>query len=386
MRPSDHAVGLAARQIPGLLEQARGGLFLDPHQLLAPTAIVLRFRDHRLGAHRVQHRRQGGARDQEIGRQRRQVGQCRVEQLQHAGPVKDRQTDGQIGKGLGQRLHEFAQRGFRLHRRIGGDAVAQHFVPQGHAHQVEPLRSGLHLQFGTRQLHVAGGGRDLEQAGQRPGQILTVRQQFHRADQVGVVGPDHLIVRAFAPHQDRRARQHRPLRQHLVLQRRQTDGRALALHHVGGRFEHRQPGHPGDQLAAQDQGRHHPGGRGDMHLARPGQIGHDVGQPRKRRTKPHQQPLPGTAIVRFGQHLPRGRGGVQQPVAVEQEYRAALIRGLKDAGPQPGSPSGQRRDQHKAGQHNESCGQHHAKRKDQIVRHATPPRPLRNAASFGGNP
>jgi len=35
-----------------------------------------------------------------------------------------------------------------------------------------------------------------------------------------------------------------------VLKGRQTDRRALALHHVGRRFEHRQPGHPRNQFAA----------------------------------------------------------------------------------------------------------------------------------------
>ena len=195
MRAAGDAVGLAARKAPRLFVQAAGGRRLHLAHLAAPVAVVAGFRDHRAFAHRVEERRQRRTRRQEIGRQRCQVHQRGIEQLQLPRLVEDRKARGQMGKGLGQRLHEAAQRGFGLHRSIDRHRIDQPPAAAGCREQFEPphLRRGcgliklLPLPVGTLR---AGGA--FKQARDRPDQILPVFQPLHQQFQIGRVGPGHL--------------------------------------------------------------------------------------------------------------------------------------------------------------------------------------------------
>ena len=110
MRPRDHPVGLPARQVPGLLVEARRGLLFQLDDLSAASSDSPSVRGSSGG------RASGPARGTAWGATTRKSAGSPV-RSSSAGlnstscalPVEDRQADRQMGEGLGQRLREIAQ-------------------------------------------------------------------------------------------------------------------------------------------------------------------------------------------------------------------------------------------------------------------------------------
>ena len=219
MRPADHPVGLAARQAPGFLIQPRGRRLFQFDQLPPPAPVILGFRDHVAVAHRIQHRQKRGPQRQKVNRQPGQVQQGRVEQLQLALTVKDRQPDMQMGKGLGQGLHEIAQRRLGLHRHIGGQGkdqppaaltraaltrAADTRVTLAGRDQIIPRRPpAAQLQLLALAGHALGAGCPFKQPRQRKGQFLPLIAQIANPQHIGGIGPDHIAIALLAPDQHR---------------------------------------------------------------------------------------------------------------------------------------------------------------------------------------
>ena len=205
MRPPYHAVGLPTGQAPRLLVQPRGGCLFHVDHLPAPAAIILGFGYHLAVAHRVQHRQQRRPHRQKIHRQPRQVQKCGVEQLQLALVVKDCQTNVQMGKGLGQGLHEVAQTGFRLHRHVGRQGKDQPQIPLTHHVQIVPRRpTTVQRQLLALPRNALGTCRTVKQPRQRPGQFLPRLTHIPNPQKIGTIRPDHIAIPALAPDQDRR--------------------------------------------------------------------------------------------------------------------------------------------------------------------------------------
>jgi hypothetical protein len=153
---------------------------------------VARFGDHRPFAQRIQKGRQPWAGRQHLGRQAGQVDQRRVEKLQLAVAVKDRQPRAQLRKGLGQGLHEFAQGRLGLNSAVGGKGIMDAPLRAGgRRHDVEPARTlpgridPLALPAGR-----GGSGGAFEQARQWPDKGAAVGITGRSQSVIGGIGPE----------------------------------------------------------------------------------------------------------------------------------------------------------------------------------------------------
>lgn len=118
-------------------------------------------------------RKKGGSRGEEFGRQAGEVDQGLVEQGELALAIEDRQADGEMREGLGERLHEAAQCGFGVNRVIGGQGEQDPVAALRVALDLEPARVRLAGQGERVALAVRGAGHVpfqlAEDVRQRPG-------------------------------------------------------------------------------------------------------------------------------------------------------------------------------------------------------------------------
>ena len=364
----------------------RGGAFQIGH-VLTPAAIILGLGDHALFTQLVEKVEQRRARGQKARRQAGQVDQRGVEQLQVPLTVKDRKPDRQVGKGLGQGLHELAQAAFGAHGGIGGQGEHHHLVAHPVAVAIIPGHDAVILERGAagRGAGAGNGLRRVQKARQGPAQNA-VGPSLGPA-QIGGVGPGDPLVLVLAPDQHRclvqRAAQQVQLFLHCVERHR--------IDHDAGMFGlgvgHGQAPHPVAQiLGHQPQGRAAPPlGPGHLDPAKPFKLTHPGGRLGEAGTKPLLKPRPVVARRADPVQKPaRGGRGVDQAGLAEQEHHR-LDRRIQMVAPPGAWVAAQARDipqpdrRHRQNDGQRSCQNCRGDQTDPFAQHHQPPCLLHSA-------
>ncbi len=142
--PPTDAVGLTTGKGPGIFKLSAGSGAFHIGKLLPPTFPIFWFRDHVPVAHPIQHGNQRWAARQKFRGKACQIGQGRIETLQMAAVIKNRESGRQLGKRLGHCLNHVAQVGFGPDKVIDGLRIAD-IAPDRY---VEPSRAILGFQAG----------------------------------------------------------------------------------------------------------------------------------------------------------------------------------------------------------------------------------------------
>lgn len=264
-----------------------------------------------------------GAQRQEIGRQAGEIDEGRVEQRKLALLVEDREADGQMGKGLGQRLHEFAQALLGLNGGIGRQGEEQPTLAFGKAEQVEPTPGFGFLEPLALACRALSGGGALEETGQGPGQVFAGLEIAGGLGEIGGIGPDHRAFGILAPHEQRglshgAAQLVQLLRQGALCHKVEPRGDRAALVVEGNADE------AAAQFGLQDQRIVGGAARGHHQTALRRELGHPFLEAGEARAEIGDELGPWPTPRRAeGEQGARAGGGVDQLFAIEEEGSAA---------------------------------------------------------------
>ena len=198
MGPSGHAVGLSAGERPCFDVMTRSRRRLERAHAVAPAAVILGLRHHPRLAQTVEKGVKRRARGQKARRQRGQIDQRGVEQLQPPVAVENRKADRQIRESLGQSMDEIAQAALGAHGRIGRKRHADDMIADNAPVAFVPKRLAPILDLGAaRRIGGTGTHRQVDQPRQRP-DGLAFGLPFGDLD-IGRIGPGHHTVRILAP-------------------------------------------------------------------------------------------------------------------------------------------------------------------------------------------